>query len=165
MKLIRAASKLDRILVIIGNPVTRHMNYYERCRQEAGSNVHFVDQLPMDSEELVSAYAACEVFALPSLFETPGLAALEAGLAGAKLVVTREGSTKEYFQDLVDYVNPASERDIYEKIKNAFQKKKTNALKNRLQEHFLWEQTAKRTKKIYSMFVPLPEAVHTEQTP
>ena len=34
----------------------------------------------------VSAYAAARVFALPSWFETPGLAALEAALAGAPVV-------------------------------------------------------------------------------
>jgi len=42
---------------------------------------------------LASAYAACDVFVLPSMFETPGIAALEAGLAGAKIVITKYGGT------------------------------------------------------------------------
>ena len=37
---------------------------------------------------LASAYAAARVFALPSWFETPGLAALEAALAGCSVVIT-----------------------------------------------------------------------------
>ena len=37
---------------------------------------------------LASAYAAARVFALPSWFETPGLAALEAALAGCSVAIT-----------------------------------------------------------------------------
>ena len=49
---------------------------------------------------LASAYAAARVFALPSWFETPGLAALEAGLAGCAVAITPYGSTRDYFGDL-----------------------------------------------------------------
>ncbi len=55
---------------------------------------------------LASAYAAARVFALPSWFETPGLAALEAALAGCAVVITPYGSTREYFGDLVEYARP-----------------------------------------------------------
>ena len=47
------------------------------------------------------------MFALPSWFETPGLAALEAALAGCSVVITPFGSTREYFGDLVEYARPA----------------------------------------------------------
>ena len=46
------------------------------------------------------------VFALPSWFETPGLAALEAGLAGCSIAITPYGSTRDYFGDLVEYARP-----------------------------------------------------------
>ena len=52
-----------------------------------------------------------EVFVLPSLLETPGLAALEAAAQGAKLVVTeRRLARDEYFQDLASYVDPDDAR-------------------------------------------------------
>ena len=70
---------------------------YDKCVKEAGSNVKFLGDLDHSSDMLRSAYAACDVFVLPGWFETPGLAALEAALAGAKVVATKGGSTKEYF--------------------------------------------------------------------
>jgi len=47
------------------------------------NGIKHIGFLPHDSEELQSAYAAAKVFVLPSNFETPGLTALEAGLAAA----------------------------------------------------------------------------------
>ena len=62
--------------------------------------------LTHDDPLLASAYAAARVFALPCWFETPGLAALEAALAGCAVVITPYGSTREYFGDLVEYARP-----------------------------------------------------------
>ena len=59
-----------------------------------------------DDPLLASACAAARVFALPSWFETPGLAALEAALAGCAVVITPFGSPREYFGDLVEYARP-----------------------------------------------------------
>lgn len=149
LQLIRAVSRLDRDLVVVGNPVSNYMNYYEKCRQEATSRTHFLGHLGADSDVLRSAYAACDVFILGSWFETPGLAALEAGLAGAKVVITQGGSTREYFGDLVDYINPASVADIQAKLLSALKKEKTNRLQSHIRKHFLWQHTATQTVAIY----------------
>ncbi len=149
LSLIRAMKGLAQPLVIAGSPVSHHADYAKACRREAGKNVHFIGPLEKDSPVLCAAYAACDVFALPTWFETPGLAALEAGVAGAKLVVTREGSTREYFGALADYVNPASVKDIRQKVLAALDRPKDSRLSERIRGEYLWEHCAFATLEVY----------------
>jgi glycosyltransferase involved in cell wall biosynthesis len=98
---------------------------------------------------LASAYAACDVFVLPSQFETPGIAALEAGLAGAKIVITPVGGTKEYFRDDAIYVEPSSTESIVQGIQAALKKEKDSSLRTRIQKEFLWDKVGEKTKQVY----------------
>lgn len=149
LQLIRAMKGQNCQVVMIGSPVSSHLDYYQRCRSEAASNMHFMGHLDASSVELKSAFRACNVFALPTWFETPGLSALEAGLAGAKIVITREGATHEYFEDYADYVNPASVRDIRDTILKALRREKTSDLKGHIRQHYLWDHTATQQLKVY----------------
>ena len=94
----------------IGEPVPGHEAYARECRRAGDGFVTWLGRLEHDDPLLASAYAAARVFALPSWFETPGLAALEAALAGSAVAITPFGSTREYFGDLVTYCRPASAR-------------------------------------------------------
>lgn len=149
LRLIKAFKNSNYQLVIIGAPVAHHMDYYERCLSEAGPNVKFLGPLASDSVELLSAYAACKVFVSPAWFETPGLAALEAGLSGANVVITQGGSTREYFKHFAEYVNPASVEDIRNKIENAMKTEKTKALRDYIRKNYLWEHSAQKTAAYY----------------
>lgn len=149
LNLIRALKGSQLTLVIIGDPVSHHQDYYNRCREEAGGNVHFLGSFSPASAELLSATAACKVFVLATWFETPGLAALEAALAGARIVITSQGSTKEYFKDFVDYVNPASVCDIRKKIDQAFKRPRGRELQDCIYAHYLWKHTATQTLAVY----------------
>jgi len=150
LNLIRAVKGTKIPLVIIGKSVSLYKKYYEACLREAGPHVHFLGGLPHGSELLRSAFAACEVFVLPTWLETPGLAALEAGLAGAKVVITQEGATREYFKDLVEYVSPNDLQDIRTKIEAAVQKPKNDALKRHIQSHYSWESVAEKNLQAYA---------------
>jgi len=147
--MIRALSGAPVSFVLIGDPVKRYPAYYDACRRVAGKNVRFLEGFPHDSEILRSAYAACDTFLLASWLETPGLAALEAGLAGAKIVITREGATREYFQDFAAYVNPSDSTDIREKVIAMRRQPKTATLRDHIRQNFLWEHTAKKTLETY----------------
>lgn len=149
LSLIRAMAGIEAKLVVIGGPTGNSQAYYEKCVREAPENATFLRPMPHNDSLLASAYAACKVFALPSWYETPGLAALEAGLAGASLVVTEEGCTKEYFGDLAFYVNPASVADISEKIAKALAEPKGVELQAHIEKNFLWENAARETAKAY----------------
>ncbi len=149
LNMIRALSGTKMPFVIIGDPVKTYPEYYQACRKAAGKNVHFLGGIPHDSELLRSAYAACDTFLLASWLETPGLAALEACLAGAKIVITQEGATREYFRNLAAYVNPSNCRDIRSKTLTVYEQPKDDRLREHVRRNFLWDFTASRTLLAY----------------
>lgn len=151
LALLRAYEDIEIPLVIVGHPYPITPEYFNECKKAARNNhnVHFLGFIPPHSRELFSAYAAAKVFVLPSWFETPGLAALEAGLAGCNLVITNGGSTTEYFRDYALYVNPASLGDLKEKILIAWEKEKDNKLQKHIVENYTWEKAAERTLDAY----------------
>ncbi len=152
--MVRAMSGAKVPFVLIGDPVSTYPGYYQACRKAAGPNVHFIGGLPHGSELLRSAYAACDTFLLASWLETPGLAALEAGLAGAKIVITREGATREYFGEFASYVDPADRRDIRSKALAAHEKPKDTRLKAQISERFSWNITARKILEVYQRTAP-----------
>ncbi len=150
LNLIRALKTVDHPAVIIGRITPGP--YGERCIAEAkkNSNILIIDGLKNDSDMLASAYAAADVFALPSTFETPGIAALEAALAGAKIVITPVGGTKDYFDAMAEYVNPSSPDSIRNGIERALNAPKTAALKEHIKREFLWSRVAEKTLAVYN---------------
>jgi glycosyltransferase involved in cell wall biosynthesis len=149
LSLIKAVKGLGLKLVLIGDAVGGQRSYLEECKKQAGQEVIFLPRIGHGDELLASAYAACKVFVLPGWFETPGLAALEAGLAGARLALTAQGSTREYFRNYVEYFNPASPRSMRRAIERALGKERSEDLKNHLLKNFLWENTAEATFAAY----------------
>ncbi len=148
--MVRALSGLKMPVIFIGTYVPQYRAYYDQCLKEAGSNIHFLGAMPHGSGLLASAYAACNTFVLASWLETPGLAALEAGLAGAKIVITQEGATREYFGGHALYADPANARDIREKTAAAHAAAPDPALKEHIQRNYLWARTAEATAEAYN---------------
>lgn len=149
LNLIRALAEIDHPAVIIGRIIPGA--YGEACVREAEKYKHIllIDGLDNSSDMLASAYAACDVFVLPSLFETPGIAALEAGLAGANVVITPYGGPREYFGELADYVEPSSVASIKSGIEHALQRGRTPALSAHIRECYLWPRVAELTAAAY----------------
>ncbi len=150
LNLIRALKQIDHPAVIIGKVTDSPIA--QQCLQEVkeAKNIIIIDGLDNDSDMLASAYSACDVFALPSLFETPGIAALEAGLAGAKIVITPYGGTKEYFGSMAEYVDPYSINTIRDVISAALNKKKDSVLREHIKKEFLWRRVAEKTLAVYN---------------
>jgi glycosyltransferase involved in cell wall biosynthesis len=109
-----------------------------------------MDRLDHEDPLLGSAYAAARVFALPSWFETPGLAAMEAALAGCPLVVTPFGCTREYFGDLARYARPHRIGEIARAIGRAWDAPRDRGLASRIREQFSWQVVARRTSEAYA---------------
>lgn len=149
LQMIRALKGTKIPIVFIGDYVHCYRQYYIDCRREADSNVYFLNSLGHESSLLASAYAACNTFLLASWLETPGLAALEAGLAGAKVVITDQGATQEYFSDYATYVKPHDLRGIRAKTLATFEAPKDTRLKDHILHHFMWDHAAERTLKGY----------------
>jgi glycosyltransferase involved in cell wall biosynthesis len=112
-----------------------------------------IPALPSDSPLLASAYAACDVFVLPAYYETPGLAALEAGLAGAKICITRHGGTMEYFGDLADYLEPSDQASIRNALMAALARPKTPQLRETILSKYLWSHAGKRLAAAYGQLM------------
>ncbi len=149
LRLIRALATIDHPAVIIGRIIRGP--YGDACVREAERNKHIllIDGLDHNSPLLASAYAACDTFVLPSLFETPGIAALEAGLAGAKIVITPYGGPREYFGTMAEYVEPESVESIRAGILNALARPRTGDLKAHIRKNYLWENVGAKTADVY----------------
>jgi len=149
LRLIRTLGHIDVPAVIIGQ--AEDPQYFEHCRREAKGNprILLIDALPHDSELLASAYASCDVFVLPSLFETPGIAALEAALAGAKIVITKYGGTEEYFGQWAEYIEPRSDESVASGLRAALERPKTTDLREHVRKNFLWTNIGEKTVGVY----------------
>ena len=109
--------------------------------------MHFLET--MSQKELASAMKAARVFAMPSLFETPGLVYLEAAAAGCNVVATQVGSAKEYLGDCAWYCNPYEIYSIKEAVLKAYSSPKTGSAQRRVLKYFTWERAAKLTLEVY----------------
>jgi glycosyltransferase involved in cell wall biosynthesis len=148
--LLRALRGLSAPIVIIGEPVLGQESYFEECRREAGPNVHFLGKIEHGSPLLASAYAAAGALVLPSYIETPGLCALEAGLAGTPLVITEQGCTREYFGEHARYVSPDSPEQIRSAVEAVLgNRKDARALQERIHGRYLWKHAAEATRAGY----------------
>ncbi|MFA5668439.1 MAG: glycosyltransferase family 4 protein [Balneolaceae bacterium] len=147
--LLKGAHHLNKKLVIIGS--FSNDAYGNECLNIAQNNndILLIDTLEHDSELLSSAYAACNTFVLPSYYETPGIAALEAALAGANIVITKFGGTTDYFKNFAEYLNPNSVESIYTAVNKASLKVKNSELKEHILRNYTWEKVAEKTLTEY----------------
>lgn len=136
--LIQACAESGLQLVSIGQ--IRDIPYFESFQGQF-TNFKHVGGIT-DVELLKSAYQQCQLFALPSLCETPGIAALEAASQGAKIVITNEGAAPEYFKNMVTYVNPLSLEDIKQGLNTELNLERNDSLRQYIIDNYTWDKTA-----------------------
>jgi hypothetical protein len=148
LNLIKAIKRCpDLKLIIIGHK--RDTDYAVKCLSEKNEQVIFIDALPHGSNLLRSAFAACDVFALPSTLETPGIAALEAAALGAKILITAEGSTKEYFGDGAVYVDWDNPDEIVNCLKKLMLESNDFLPSLFVRVNFGWDKAVKSLAQLY----------------
>ena len=137
--LVKACQELGLKLITIGH--IRDQTYYDSFKDQYSQHLHLG---PIHDPELIkSAYRACQVFALPSLCETPGISALEAASQGAKIVITQEGPTQEYFgTEHATFVNPFDFESIKFGIAHELDAKRGPELRNQIINEYTWDKTA-----------------------
>lgn len=153
VELLKISSDIDVPVVIIGSFYNDAYGVHCRNLAKQNKNVHLFESMDHDSDLLASAYAASKVFVLPSLYETPGIAALEAGLAGANIVITKNGGTKDYFESHADYIDPKSSSSLLRGIISALKKENNQLLKNHIINNFTWEKVALQTADHYKALI------------
>jgi len=134
-------------LVLAG--YARDPQYLEEILKIGGKHVVYLGPVQSNSNELLALYAHCEVFALPSTLETPGLAALEAQALGKPLIVTSEGCTREYFSSAATYVSALNVAELV----NALSSKLRASSKQSVNTKPLsWRQVAEKLAHLYRRY-------------
>ena len=116
--LLRACAAKGLQAVFIGGADEGYADYRDACVQlgrrleqedkSGKTKFHFFGHQAFGSEFLRSAYSAASVFALPSEFETFGIAALEGMVAGKPLVLSDKMADKNIFPG-ARFVDPKAE--------------------------------------------------------
>lgn len=148
LNLVRAMKGHDLPVVVIGH--VREPEYGRQVIEEGGAQLRYLGPLDHADPLLASAYAACAAFVLPSTLETPGLAALEAAAAGAPLVVTSVGSTRDYFGSMAQYIRHDDLADIRRGIDAALAAGPNAGLKAHMQQNFAWATVSRSLADFYA---------------
>jgi glycosyltransferase involved in cell wall biosynthesis len=155
LNLLHAMKEVDAPLVLIGQPNPSQEDYVSLVQAAANQldpgRVRFVEH--MTPEQLASAYAAAKVHVLPSWFESPGLASLEAAVAGCNIVTTDRAPVDEYFGDLAWRCDPSSVRSIRDSIRAALAAPRSGKLREKIMAAFTWDRAAQETLKGYEQIL------------
>ncbi len=145
LNIIKAMQKVSAPCMIIADKLDNAEG--NKCLEEINKskNITFLGWLDHNDPLLASAYAACHTYILPTRYETPGRAALEAGLAGANVVITPEGGTREYFAEHALYPNPLDVNSIVEAIEKSLNRQPDSKLKERILQKYIWNVVAQNT--------------------
>jgi glycosyltransferase involved in cell wall biosynthesis len=147
LKLIEATERSRLPLVIAGTAKPGPMMSEIERRARGNDRLRLVGFV--DEQTKAALYALCRVFCLPSIHEGTGLVALEAGAAGARVVITRNGGPRDYFGDHADYVDPQSVSSIRDAIERAWRTPKDDRLRNHILQHLSWLESGKSLERLY----------------
>jgi glycosyltransferase involved in cell wall biosynthesis len=151
LNLIKALNNTKYQLLIIGAVALNQPDYYKTCRKKAGKNVQFIESLPQ--KELLQYYAKAKVHVLPSWFETTGLSSLEAAAMGCNIVITDKGDTREYFEEMAFYCDPASPDSIKKAIEKAATAPPCLSLQEKINTQYTWPLAAAKTFEVYQQIL------------
>lgn len=147
-------SELDLRLLIVGNG-TEKTNLEEQCRKLGVSKkVTFTGAV--DNTKIPDLLNEMDLVCIPSISESFGVAAVEAGACGRPVICTNVGGLKEIIFDNYNgfLVSPASILELKDKIKfTIINKPLMHEFSKNAREYVLknynWEKNAAIMKKIY----------------
>ncbi len=149
--LIQSLKDLNLTVVFIGNPDSADQGYFEQLKLLANASpkakFFFFTGIESDSTLLASAYAAAKVFALPSQFETFGLAALEAKVSGCSLVLSEGMVAKKLFSQ-ANFL-PLKEGLWKTEVEKLLRKNRPQ--QKALDHSYSWKTIARRLKQQYEI--------------
>lgn len=91
---VRALSGTGLDLMLIGPCADEDRPYLDKCLSEGRGRVHYLGSFSAEDPLLASAYAAADLFVLPSISEVMPLVVLESLAAGTPVVMTKHSSLK-----------------------------------------------------------------------
>jgi len=154
--LIHAMKGVDANLVIFGRgPLEKKLKALAR---KEGVNALFYSKRVTDGQ-LASIYGACDVFALPSLWEPFGIVTVEAMACGKPVVGTNAGGIPEVIDDSSGFVvAKARPKPLKQRIKTLLEDKQLRKRlgangRKRVLKYFTWDESARSTMRMYDDFV------------
>lgn len=148
LRLVEAVKALNLPLVIVGRE--EDAEYVAQVKNAAGSNVRFLGPIAHDDPLLSSAYAACRVFAMPTLNEVFSIAAMEATIAGKPLVVGDTWGAQEIFGPHAYYVDPRSVPAIRVAVQSAWNDgQDRTAFAHQFRQEYSWDTVARKILTVY----------------
>jgi len=157
LKVIEAVKKLreegliskDTKLVFIGDRNKHHQQYFKQFKKELENNDFIVHLGYLEYEMVQSAMATSRVHIYPSWFETTGLVAIEALLAGTRVVVSGT-RVYEYVKEYGEYAEPSSVDSIAGAIIKVLKKESDpEAIRTYILENFTWDIASKQSFEVY----------------
>lgn len=146
-------------LLLVGNVTNPayHKNLVDTVEELGlGDRVTVVCGLPSDSQDLVDAYHAGDVFLLPSIHEPFGIVILEAWAAGLPVMASRIGGIPHFVEDGTDGVlfDPADEASFlaaYRALTDdpALAKRIAHAGQEKARASYDWDAITGKLLKIY----------------
>ncbi len=146
--LIKATKNLGLPLCLVGN--VREKDYWLSCQEIAHPNLILEEQVAYGDTRHRQLMREADLFVLPSLLETPGLAALEAFVGGARVAITQIGSAPEYFGDLVSYIDPHDVASVTKAIKLQLTLPRNTATQRQaIFDRFNWHTASQQLADLY----------------
>ena len=148
---IRAVKGTSLQLVLIGGADKSDPLYFEKCKQEAGDNVHFLGWVDHSDPLLLAAYMECQTVILPSFQEILGNAMIEGAACGANIVVTDVLPLDDWnIKDYCYAIKAGDVKDIRRKLILADEKEHDDMLKSKVRNLFSWDKVIEQHKEIYN---------------
>lgn len=150
--LLKRDGAIPHRLVLCGEPGWANSDVYQRAQApDLAGQVVFTGFIP--DADLVGLYAACDVFAYPSLYEGFGLPVVEAMAAGAAVLTSDNSSLREVAGDAALLCDPMSVEDIAAKLRRLADEPATrqDLVTRGLQRaaSYTWQECARRTLGAY----------------
>ena len=145
-KLAEATKYLGYKLTLAGR--IRSQSILDKIKSK-GNDFTLINGYKNESIDHLNLMDEHDIFCLPSHYETPGLAALEACIYGMKTVITKEGCTQEYFKNSAFYCDPQTTDSIIKALKAAEINGRSKLESNGLEDLYTWENAALQTIEGY----------------
>ena len=151
LQLVKALEGTDIPVIVLGSYIPNEKWYYDEVLEiiKKNNNMQHIEYLPYDSDMLSSLYAGAKVHVLLGRNETPGIVNLEAGIAGANLVVGDCIPVREYLKEYALYADYNSVDDVKRKIITAYTAEKNSDISKYIEENYTWKVVAQKTLDAY----------------
>jgi len=121
ISLAKAAIKIGLPLVIIGKTISGEESYgeaLEKISSKSENKITWIKGLQENSAELISYYANCMIFALPSFTEQQPISILEAAVLGKPILTSNRAFGKQDYYRNSMLINPSDENSIFLGLQN-----------------------------------------------